>query len=70
MPNKTRILVEGALAVAMTVAFSYIRLWRMPQGGSVTLENVPLLIFALRHGLKYGVGAGFVAGIIQLTGTS
>jgi thiamine transporter len=67
MRNKTRVLVEGALAVAMTVAFSYIRLWRMPQGGSVTLENVPLLIFALRHGLKYGVGAGFVAGIIQLT---
>ncbi|MDD2206587.1 MAG: energy-coupled thiamine transporter ThiT [Aminobacterium sp.] len=66
MRNKTKILVEGALVVAMTVAFSYIKLWRMPQGGSVTLENIPLLIFALRHGLKYGFGAGTVAGIIQL----
>ena len=46
MRNKTRVLVEGALAVAMTVAFSYIRLWQMPQGGLLP-ENVPLLIFAL-----------------------
>jgi len=38
----------------------------MPQGGSVTLENVPLLIFALRWGVRHGIGAGAVAGLIQL----
>jgi thiamine transporter len=66
MRTKTRVLVEGALAVAMTVAFSHLKLWRMPQGGSVTLENIPLLLFALRHGVKWGVGAGLVAGLVQL----
>lgn len=66
MKSSTRILVESALAAALTVALSYLRLWHMPQGGSITLENVPLIILALRYGPKAGMGAGFVAGLIQL----
>jgi len=66
MENKTRIMVEAGLAAGLAVALSYLRLWRMPQGGSVTLENIPLLIFSLRWGVKAGLGAGTVAGIIQL----
>ena len=64
--RKVRVLVEGALAASLALALSYLKLWRMPQGGSITLENVPLLIFALRWGLKAGFGAGSVAGILQL----
>jgi thiamine transporter len=64
--SKTRILVEGGLAAALAIALSYLKLWRMPQGGSVTLENIPLLIFALRWGVKAGLGAGVVAGLVQL----
>jgi thiamine transporter len=64
--QKVRILVEAALAAALALALSYLRLWHMPQGGSVTLENVPILIFALRWGLKAGFGAGAVAGLLQL----
>ncbi|HOO62970.1 MAG TPA: energy-coupled thiamine transporter ThiT [Synergistaceae bacterium] len=64
--SKTQILVEGALAVALSVAFSYLKLWRMPQGGSITLENLPLLLFALRHGFRFGLGAGMLSGLLQL----
>lgn len=64
--RKVRVLVEGALAVSLALALSYLKLWRMPQGGSITLENVPLLIFALRWGFRAGFGAGTVAGILQL----
>jgi thiamine transporter len=64
--QKVRILVEAALAAALALALSYLRLWHMPQGGSVSLENVPILIFALRWGLKAGLGAGAVAGLLQL----
>jgi thiamine transporter len=64
--RKVRILVEGALAAALALALSYLRLWRMPQGGSITLENVPLFLFTLRWGLKAGLGAGSVAGLLQL----
>jgi len=64
--EKVRILVEGAMTAALTVALSYVRIWRMPQGGSITLENVPLFLFALRWGVKAGLGAGSVAGLLQL----
>lgn len=66
MNTKTRMLVEGGLAAALAIALSYLKLWRMPQGGSVTLENIPLLIFSLRWGMKAGIGTGVVAGLIQL----
>ena len=64
--RKVRILVEGALAASLALALSYLRIWRMPQGGSITLENIPIFIFALRWGLKAGFGAGSVAGLLQL----
>lgn len=64
--NKNRILVEGALAVALSVVFSALRLWTMPQGGSITLEMVPLFLFALRRGGKAGCAAGAVSGLLQL----
>jgi thiamine transporter len=66
MHISTRTLVEGALAAALSVALSYLKIWNMPQGGSITLENVPLVIFALRHGLRGGLAAGAVSGLIQL----
>lgn len=64
--RSVRILVEASLAAAFALALSHLRLWHMPQGGSVTLENVPILIFALRWGVKAGTGAGAVAGLLQL----
>lgn len=66
MAISTRTLVEGSLAAALSVALSYLKIWNMPQGGSVTLENVPLVLFALRHGLRGGLSAGAVSGTIQL----
>ncbi len=66
MKPNVRTMVEGALAAALTVALSYVKLWEMPQGGSITLEAIPLLIFALRRGVRAGVGAGAIAGLLQL----
>jgi len=64
--KKVRILVEGAMTAALAVALSYVRLWTMPQEGAITLENVPLFLFALRWGVKAGLGAGSVAGLLLL----
>ncbi len=66
MKINTRILVEASLSVALAVTLSYVKIFRMPQGGSITLENVPLLLFSLRYGVKFGLGAGAVAGLLQL----
>jgi len=65
-PGRTRVLVEGALCVALSVVFSYLKIFSMPQGGSVTIEMAPLLYFAYRHGLKWGLIAGALSGSIQL----
>ena len=65
---KTRIMVEGALMVALNTILSLIQFngpWI--NGGSVTaFSMVPICLFAYRHGLKWGMLTGFVAGILQL----
>ncbi len=50
--KKTFLLVEGALMIAMAFVLSYIKLYDMPMGGSITLEMIPLVIMGLRHGVK------------------
>ena len=64
--NKVKILVEGALCVALSVVLSNLRLFTLPQGGSITIEMTPLLFFAYRHGFKWGVGVGALSGVFQL----
>lgn len=64
--ERITVMVEGALAVALSVVFSALRLWSMPQGGSITLEMLPLFLFALRRGGRYGCAAGAVSGLMQL----
>lgn len=66
MKRRAALLTEGAIAVALTIVLSYLKVWHLPQGGSVTLENVPLLLFALRNGWKPGILAGFIAGGLQV----
>ena len=64
--SRTVVLVEGALCIALSIVLSYLRLFRMPQGGSVNLELVPLILFAWRRGLCWGCGAGVLAGLMNL----
>lgn len=64
--NKVKVLVEGALCVALSVVLSNLRIFTLPQGGSITLEMAPLLFFAYRHGFKWGIGVGALSGLFQL----
>jgi len=38
----------------------------MPQGGSINLELIPLLIFTYRHGWKWGIEVGALFGFLHL----
>jgi thiamine transporter len=61
-----RSLAYAGICVAMSFALSYIKLWAMPQGGSVTLASLlPLMIYSYIFGTKKGVFAGFIYGILQ-----
>lgn len=63
---KTSVLVEGAVMVALATVLSYIRVFHLPWGGSVTLLSMlPVAIFSIRHGVRFGVLASFLFALIQ-----
>ena len=62
-----RALTYGALCMAMSFVLSYIKLWSMPLGGSVTLASMlPLLWYNNKFGVKNGLIAGAAYGLLQL----
>ena len=62
-----RALTYGALCMAMSFVLSYIKLWSMPLGGSVTLASMlPLLWYSNRFGVRNGLIAGAAYGLLQL----
>lgn len=64
--KKTRILTECATAVALAVLCSFIKVWEMPQGGSVALTMVPLFVVSFRRGALAGVISGSVYGVVSM----
>jgi len=67
MKIQTKIIAEIAVVVALSYALNLIVLFRMPQGGSVTVVSmVPILWLALRRGTKIGVLAGVIFGLVDM----
>lgn len=63
----TSMLINVALMLALTIVLHQLRIFHMPQGGSVTLgAMVPLLFLTYRYGAGIGCLAGFVYGVINL----
>ena len=63
----TRALTYGALCMARSFVLSYIKLYSMPLGGSVTLAStLPLLWYSNKFGVRNGFIAGAAYGILQL----
>ena len=64
---KPRTLVEGALLIALGTVLSYIPIFELPHGGSVTfVSTLPIILMSLRHGPKWGLFTAFVYSLIQL----
>ena len=59
-------IAEMGVAVALAAVLGMVRVWTMPQGGSVSLEMLPILFVAIRRGLGPGVATGVVYGLLQL----
>lgn len=64
--DRIRVLVEIALTVALAAVLNVVKVWRMPEGGAVSLEMLPLLVLALRRGVGPGVIAGALYGVVEL----
>lgn len=64
--TKTRILVESAILIAMAFLLSFIKVWNMPMGGSITLVSMlPIILIGLRNGPVWGLLAGFVYALLS-----
>lgn len=62
----TKSIAYAAVCIAMSFALSYLRIVKMPQGGSITIASLlPLMIYAFMFGTKKGVFAGAIYGILQ-----
>ncbi len=62
----TKAIAYAAVCIAISFALSYLRIFKLPQGGSVTIASLlPLMIFSYMFGVKKGIFAGFVYGILQ-----
>ncbi|MBD5131133.1 MAG: hypothetical protein HDT28_00845 [Clostridiales bacterium] len=62
----TRAITFGAVCIALSFALSYVRIFKMPMGGSITFASMlPLMLFAYMFGCKKGVLAGVIYGVLQ-----
>ncbi len=70
--NQTRILAEMVVFIAIAnvlylISKFYLPFLHFPQGGSITIASmVPLFWFALRRGLRWGVEAGIIYGLVHM----
>jgi thiamine transporter len=62
----TRSLVYGALCVSLSFVLSYLKLFEMPQGGSITPASMlPVMLYAYWFGPRKGFMAAFVYSLLQ-----
>ncbi len=69
MKKKTQMLAEGGIAVALSLALSYLKIPLGVElggfGGSVDFVMVPLIVFSVRWGFGWGMLAGFAFGTLK-----
>lgn len=54
---KLRALCEGAIMVALAYVLSFIKLFELPQGGSIDIGMLPIFLYCAR----WGFGPGLLA---------
>lgn len=68
--DKTRLdsrsIALAGICIAMSFVLSYVKLWDMPFGGSITLVSLfPVMLYAYIYGVKKGLLIGFIYGLMQ-----
>lgn len=60
-------LVLAGVLIALGTVLSFVKFLNLPWGGSITLcSMLPVMLFAYRAGIKWGLGAGFTFSVLQL----
>ena len=63
---RLRALCEGALFIAAATVLSLLPVYRMPQGGSFSIDMLPIFIFCIRWGFGPAMMSCTVYGILQM----
>ena len=64
--NSTKKLVYSAMGIALALVTSYLKIWKMPMGGSVTLLSMLFIcLIGYWFGAKYGFFTGAAFGLLQ-----
>ena len=62
----TTSIVYAAVCIALAFGLSYIRLFKAPYGGSITLFSLlPIALYSYMFGIRKGVMCGFIYGLLQ-----
>lgn len=64
--SQLQLILEIAIFAALSAILSLFKIYQAPQGGSISLEMVPIFFIALRRGLPSGVITGLLVGILGL----
>lgn len=63
--KKLSTLVEGGILLGIAEALTFFTLFTMPYGGGVTLGPLPIIVFAMRRGVKEGAFLGVLYGLLH-----
>ncbi len=64
--SDTRSIVYGAISIALSFALSYAKLFKLPQGGSVTFASLlPLMMYCCMFGTRRGLVVCTIYGVLQ-----
>lgn len=64
--SNVRMIAEAGILMALATILSYIKVFTLPAGGSITIgSTVPLILFSIRWGLLRGLFMCFVFGVLQ-----
>ncbi|MCL2013465.1 MAG: energy-coupled thiamine transporter ThiT [Oscillospiraceae bacterium] len=66
--RKTFMLAESGVLLALGLALSYFKIGAFwAYGGSITPASMlPIVFLAYKYGVRWGIGCGFVHGVLQL----
>lgn len=65
-PFDARTIAFAGMSVTLSFALSYIRLFKMPMGGSITFASaLPVMLFSFMFGTRKGLLVGLVFGVLQ-----
>lgn len=65
--KKVKILAECGVLIALAAALSFVKVFKLPWGGSITLLSMlPIALISVRHGVKTGLFSSFAYALLQL----